>query len=658
MNLYLKFVLLGLSLVVFTTATIFLFVNNTVETNLSESILTEHSQKAEISINNIDRFIYERLNDVKNFAKLPAFRSENPDLIEVNRTLSEISHANELYYSFSFFDMNRYRLADTKGLSIGKQHGLRLYWTHINDNTEAIMDISKSESVGRVVLHFASVVRNHANQPVGVFVGRVLIENLYAVISNQSQGSESNKQVKMDLLDENQNILYSNHEPEKVLVAKYPDVIPEEVLEQKKKEGRFSTEKNLYFFHRQEGYLSFPGKDWLFIISTSKEHAFASLSEMRTTILIVGIVILLLSSGLTIYLARVISKPLKKLRSAAVEISKGNYDTMIEGNNKDEIGYLIRQFNVTSQKLKTKENNEKKITKQLMEKNQEIQQHQNKIITQAKAINRAYKEIKSQHTMVHSSLSYAEKIQNAILPDEKLLSEFFQDYFVHYKPKDIVSGDFYWFKHVKNKTGNHLIIACADCSGHGVPGAFLSMLGINALNNAIEYTTDYNPAALLKKVNRDIISTLSQEFSDNEAVQEGMEMAICTIDLSYNIMKFAGAGIPLLLYKNEEWTLTKGDKILLGRNFNNENLEGKEITQHSFNLSNNDTFYLYSDGFKDQIGGKDHKKYLPKRFRMYLGMIVQKAMMIQKNLLEKELLDWKQDTPQTDDILVMGFRIK
>ncbi|SMD37053.1 Serine phosphatase RsbU, regulator of sigma subunit [Reichenbachiella faecimaris] len=658
MNLYLKFVLLGLSLVIFTSVTIFLFVNNTVEKNLSESILSEHSQKAEISINNIDRFIYERLNDVKNFAKLPAFRDENPNLDEVNRMLSEISHANELYYSFSFFDMNRFRLADSKGLSVGKQHGLRLYWTHINDNTEAIMDISKSESVGRVVLHFASVVRNNANQPIGVFVGRVLIENLYAVISNQSQGEESNKHVQMDLLDENLNILYSNHEPEKVLIAKYPDVIPEQVLELKKKEGRFSTDDNLYFYHRQEGYLSFPGKGWLFIINTSKENAFASLSEMRTTILMVGIVILLLSSGLTIYLARVISKPLKKLRSAAVEISKGNYDVQIEGSNKDEIGYLIRQFNVTSQKLKTKENNEKKITKQLMEKNQEIQQHQNKIITQAKAINRAYKEIKTQHTMVHSSLSYAEKIQNAILPDEKLLSDFFQDYFVYYKPKDIVSGDFYWFKHVKNNTGNHLIIACADCSGHGVPGAFLSMLGINALNNAIQYTTDYNPSALLAKVNNDIISTLSQNFSENEAVQEGMEMAICTIDLTYNIMKYAGAGIPLLLFKDGEWNLTKGNKLLLGRNFSNDKLQEQEIEQHSFNLSSHDTFYLYSDGFKDQIGGKEHKKYLPKRFRMYLGMIVQKAMMIQKNLLDKELQDWKQSTPQTDDMLVMGFRIK
>ncbi|MEP4095039.1 SpoIIE family protein phosphatase [Reichenbachiella sp.] len=658
MNLYLKFVLLGLSLVVFTSVTIFLFVNNTVENNLEESILTEHSQKADISINNIDRFIYERLNDVKNFAKLSVFREEEPNLYEVNRTLSEISHSNELYYSFSFFDMNRFRLADSKGLSVGKQHGLRLYWTHINDNTEAIMDISKSESVGRVVLHFASVVRNNANQPIGVFVGRVLIENLYAVISNQSQGMESNNEVKMDLLDDHLNILYSNHEPEKVLIAKYPEVIPEEILKQKKKEGRFSTEDNLYFYHRQEGYLSFPGKDWLFIVSTSKDHAFASLAEMRITILIVAFVILLLSSGLTIYLARIISKPLKKLRSAAVEISKGNYDVQIEGNNKDEIGYLIRQFNVTTQKLKTKESNEKKITKQLVEKNQEIQQHQSKIITQAKAINRAYKEIKTQHTMVHSSLSYAEKIQNAILPDEKLLSDFFQDYFVYYKPKDIVSGDFYWFKHVKNRNANHLIIACADCSGHGVPGAFLSMLGINALNNAIQYTTDYNPSALLAKVNNDIINTLSQNFSENEAVQEGMEMAICTLDLTYNTMKYAGVGIPLLLYKDREWTLTKGNKLLLGRNFSKDNLEEQEIEQHSFNLSSNDTFYLYSDGFKDQIGGKEHKKYLPKRFRMYLGMIVQKAMMIQKNLLEKELQEWKQDTPQTDDMLVMGFRVK
>lgn len=658
MNLYLKFVLLGLSLVVFTSVTIFLFVNNSVENNLEESILAEHSQLAEISINNIDRFIYERLNDVKNFAKLPVFKQDEPDLVEVNRTLTEISHTNELYYSFSYFDMNRFRLADSKGLSVGKQHGLRLYWEHINDNTEAIMDISKSESVGRVVLHFAAVVRNNFNQPVGVFVGRVLIENLYAVISQQSQRNESNKSVKMDLVDSQMNILYSNHEPEKVLIAKYPDVIPNDILSQGKKEGRFSTDENLYFFHRQDGYMSFPGKDWLFVINTSKDDAFASLAEMRNTILLVAFAILLLSAGLTIYLARIISKPLKKLRNAAAEISKGNYDVQIEGNNKDEIGYLIRQFNVTSQKLKTKENNEKKITKQLMEKNQEIQEHQSKIITQAKAINRAYKEIKSQHTMVHSSLSYAEKIQNAILPDERILAEFFHDYFVYYKPKDIVSGDFYWFKHVENETGNHLIVACADCSGHGVPGAFLSMLGINALNNAIQYTKDYSPSALLAKVNNDIINTLSQNFADNETIQEGMEMAICTLDLDNKVMKYAGAGIPLLLYKDAEWSLTKGNKLLLGRNFNNDSLTEEQIEQVEFVLSSGDTFYLYSDGFKDQIGGKEHKKYLPKRFRMYLGMIVQKAMTIQKSLLEKELQDWKQDTPQTDDMLIMGFRVK
>lgn len=658
MNLYLKFVLLGLSLVVFTSVTIFLFVDNSVEKNLEESILAEHSKMAEISINNIDRFIYERLNDVKNFAKLPAFRQDDPDLVEVNRTLTEISHTNELYYSFSYFDMNRFRLADSKGLSVGKQHGLRLYWQHINDNTEAIMDISKSESVGRVVLHFAAVVRNNYNQPVGVFVGRVLIENLYAVISEQSQRNDANSLVKMDLVDSEMNILYSNHEPEKVLIAKYPDLIPGDILAQRKKSGRFSTKENLYFFHRQNGYLSFPGKDWLFVINTSKDDAFASLAEMRNTIILVAFAILLLAAGLTIYLARVISKPLKKLRSAAAEISKGNYDVQIEGNNRDEIGYLIRQFNVTSQKLKTKEHNEKKITQQLMEKNHEIQEHQSKIITQAKAINRAYKEIKSQHTMVHSSLSYAEKIQNAILPDEKILSDFFHDYFVYYKPKDIVSGDFYWFKHVENERGNHLIVACADCSGHGVPGAFLSMLGINALNNAIQYTSNYNPAALLSKVNDDIVNTLSQNFAENETIQEGMEMAICTLDLDHNVMKYAGAGIPLLLYKAGDWSLTRGNKLLLGRNFNNDSLTEEGIEQFEFNLSAGDTFYLYSDGFKDQIGGKEQKKYLPKRFRMYLGMIVQKAMTIQKDLLDKELQDWKQDVPQTDDMLIMGFRIK
>ena len=260
--------------------------------------------------------------------------------------------------------------------------------------------------------------------------------------------------------------------------------------------------------------------------------------------------------------------------------------------------------------------------------------------------------------MVHSSLSYAEKIQNAILPDEKVLAEFFHDYFVYYKPKDIVSGDFYWFKHVENETGNHLIVACADCSGHGVPGAFLSMLGINALNNAIQYTEDFSPSALLAKVNDDIINTLSQNFTENETIQEGMEMAICTLDLDNNVMTYAGAGIPLLLYKEGEWSLTKGNKLLLGRNFNNNSLSEEGIEQFTFDLSAGDTFYLYSDGFKDQIGGKEHKKYLPKRFRMYLGMIVQKAMTIQKNLLDKELQEWKRDTPQTDDMLIMGFRVK
>ena len=251
------------------------------------------------------------------------------------------------------------------------------------------------------------------------------------------------------------------------------------------------------------------------------------------------------------------------------------------------------------------------------------------------------------NTEINQSIDYAKKIQTSVLPDAGNLSDKIIESFVLFKPKDKVSGDFYWWTQVEN----HTIIAAADCTGHGVPGAFMSMLGISFLREIVnkEYIT--HTGVILRKLRKEIIKTLNQKGEENEQ-KDGMDIALVSIDHEERIIQFSGANNPLYLIRNGELIEYKGDKMPIAIYERMDPFKFEEIK-----LIEGDRFYLFSDGFADQFGGEKGKKYMYKRFKSLLLEIAHFSMEDQKKELDRNFNEWKGQNDQVDDVIVLGFKV-
>jgi serine phosphatase RsbU (regulator of sigma subunit) len=250
---------------------------------------------------------------------------------------------------------------------------------------------------------------------------------------------------------------------------------------------------------------------------------------------------------------------------------------------------------------------------------------------------------------VTDSIRYAKRIQQAILPPDNLMKKLLPDSFVLYKPKDIVSGDFYWLDQRDNKT----LFAAVDCTGHGVPGAFMSIVGYNLLKHVINKLDVTQPSLILDELSKGVSETLHQHFEEATA-KDGMDISLCSLDIKKQELEFAGAFNPLYLIRDRQVQEIKGNKfpigIFLGK-------EAKNFTNHRIGLEKGDCIYIFSDGYADQFGGPKGKKFMANQMRqMFLG-IHQKPMEEQRRILDKTIEEWKRNEEQVDDILVMGVRI-
>lgn len=268
------------------------------------------------------------------------------------------------------------------------------------------------------------------------------------------------------------------------------------------------------------------------------------------------------------------------------------------------------------------------------------------------ALSHAYEQINEKNKSISDSILYAKNIQNALLKLPSRLDNLMKEnYFILYKPKDVVSGDFYWIEEYKN----FLLIAAADCTGHGVPGSLMSMLGIEKLKQAVREKGLANPADILSFVNRSFKETLSASESET-ALRDGMDIALCCIETSTDIIKFSGANRPMWIIENKgkEKLLKeiRPTKTAIG-GFTDEN---QKFEQHEVFVKEGDTVYLFTDGFADQFGGELNKKFNLKRFRELIPSIGHLSMIEQKEELERVFNDWKGNYEQVDDVLVIGLR--
>ncbi len=283
----------------------------------------------------------------------------------------------------------------------------------------------------------------------------------------------------------------------------------------------------------------------------------------------------------------------------------------------------------------------------LNQQNEEISTQRDEIEAQRDLVISQKEQIELIHNEVSQSIDYATRLQAAILPNLDLIKDVISDHFVIYKPKDKVSGDFYWWAEVEG----HLIIAVSDCTGHGVPGAFMSMLGISFLREIVvkEYMT--NPGIILKRLRKEIIHVLKQKGTMGEQ-KDGMDMALISINKETLELQFAGANNPLYFLRNDELIEIKGDKMPIAIHLLMDPFKVNDLQ-----LEKGDSLYLFTDGFADQFGGPKSRKFMYKQFKEILLQNNQKPMSGQKEILENAFDKWRGKGEQIDDVTVIGIRI-
>jgi serine phosphatase RsbU (regulator of sigma subunit) len=281
----------------------------------------------------------------------------------------------------------------------------------------------------------------------------------------------------------------------------------------------------------------------------------------------------------------------------------------------------------------------------LEEKNRTISAQKDEIEKQRDLAAAQRDQIAYQKKHITDSILYAKRIQTALIPSLELFSDKLE-HFVLYKPLAIVSGDFYW---VSSKDNIQVIIA-ADCTGHGVPGAFMSMLGVTMLNEIVNEKHIIMPDQIIENLRKGVIKSLKQVV-DEDTVKDGMDIAICTIDFNNNTLWYAGANNPLYIVRGGELTHYRADKMPVAIHYRMQ-----PFTLHKIDIQKGDAFYVFSDGYADQFGGPNERKFMSAKLRETLGEIATKPMLEQGIILDKIFEEWRGENPQVDDVTLIGVR--
>jgi serine phosphatase RsbU (regulator of sigma subunit) len=383
--------------------------------------------------------------------------------------------------------------------------------------------------------------------------------------------------------------------------------------------------------------LKIEGLNWVIMSEIDEEEAFAHIDKLRYEIIWSGLGILVLIIIVSYFISTRITKPIKRLTGSARQLAKGNLEVNIEVRRKDEIGVLSLSFKKMQISISNLINELKQINANL----------EDKVVARTREIQLQKEMVEEKNKEIVDSINYAQRLQNAILPPiDKVEAELNQS-FILFKPKDIVSGDFYWMS-VK---GDQVLIAAVDCTGHGVPGAMVSVVGANSLDRCVNEFGLEKPSEIMDKLNDLVTETFSTK---DEEVRDGMDMAMCSLNIKTNELQYAGANNPLLIIKYDTLEVVdiKADKQPIG------NYEfRKPFTNHEIQLEKGDCFYLFSDGYADQFGGPKGKKFKYSTLKSLLLSVSERPMEEQRNILDETFENWRDDLEQIDDVCVIGVKI-
>lgn len=320
----------------------------------------------------------------------------------------------------------------------------------------------------------------------------------------------------------------------------------------------------------------------------------------------------------------------------ANQTGKGNFEAYYKPLSKDDsLGHaLLKMRDGLSE-------NERVLEHKVVERTEEV-------VKQKEEIQEKTKELETLFKQVTDSIHYAKRIQEAILPPLSLVKSILPESFILYKPKDIVSGDFYWI----DKKNDWSYFAAVDCTGHGVPGAFMSIVGYNLLKDILNNSNAITPAAIMDKMNDGVANTLHSGSSDNQT-KDGMDMTLCALNYKTLELQFAGAFNPLYIVRNNELLQFKADKFPIGMFIG----EKQHFTNNCIQLQNGDHVYIFSDGYADQFGGPKGKKYMAGNFRELLKEMSKLPIENQSINLNQTIEEWRGNLEQVDDILVIGIKV-
>lgn len=304
------------------------------------------------------------------------------------------------------------------------------------------------------------------------------------------------------------------------------------------------------------------------------------------------------------------------------------------------LDYANKEIHKQNEKLEKTNHNHSQLIEQLKKQRDQILRERNQL-------EENYSLAENKNWEIANSFHYASHIQSAILPDPELLSRYFEDHFILIRPKNVVSGDFYWFTEIEDK----IIAAAVDCTGHGVAGGLMSMLGVNLLNEIVKNQKITSPDKILNEIRELIIEALEQR--NNQATNlSGMDMSLIVYSPDKSLIEFAGANNPIYLVRNNKLEVFPSDKMPVALHSRMDDFTKKEIQ-----VTKGDQVYLFSDGYSDQFGGEFQKKF---KFRSFKKLIVEnndKPMGKQKALLNQTFESWKGELEQVDDVLVMGLKV-
>jgi phosphoserine phosphatase RsbU/P len=362
--------------------------------------------------------------------------------------------------------------------------------------------------------------------------------------------------------------------------------------------------------------------------------------EIAKTVIIL-VITLILVYLLIYYRSKGIVEPIKKLIEKTKEIAAGNFQESVNIEGDSEVSKLSAYFN--------------QMMASIQERNSQIEAQSEFLYQSNRKLNEAYKLLDHQKSLIENkqddlkaSIDYGLRIQQALIPDDNELAKLFKESFVFMLPRDIVSGDFYWYTRVKNK----IVIVLSDCTGHGVPGAFMSMIGMTVMHHLVNEQNISDPAQLLTKLDTELNDLFINRHTKEHRF-EGMDTIICCLDTDTEKLIFSSAQRPLIIVRNGTAFSYKGSIYPIGEYYDDIQ---KIFTNTTIDLIEGDSIYIFSDGFTSQFDADNNKKFNYDRFRKLLSDMNNRLMKEQPLVLQRMLDSWKGNAEQVDDILIVGFK--